>query len=186
MYKKRHILLAMMLFTLGVALGALGSISLPLGLGVTGFWPAIVVQVVGAIWLGVLGVFTGAVFPFISNTYAGGAPLVVSFLYLPSNTVQGLIPYLAFKYLGLDPSLRDLRSLIHFLWSGVFVNNALGALLATFMVMISGLRLYTDPYIFARTWFFGNVIPMLFIGIPTLWFISPLLEKTGIIPRRAS
>ncbi len=184
MYKKRQILLAIILFGLGAVLGTIGSISLPLGLGVTGFWPAIVIQVDGSIWLGALGVLVGALFPFISNTYAG-APLIVSFLYLPSNIVQGLIPYLVFEYLGLDLALRNLRSLIHFLWSGVLINNALGALIATFMVMVSGLHLYTDPYVFARTWFFGNVIPMLFIGIPTLIFLSPLLERIGIIPRRS-
>lgn len=184
MYKKRQILLAIILFGLGAVLGTIGSLSLPLGLGVTGFWPAVVVQVAGGIWLGALGVLVGALFPFISNTYAG-APLIVSFLYLPSNIVQGLIPYLVFKNLGLDPALRNLRSLIHFLWSGVLVNNALGALLATFMAMFSGLHLYTDPYVFARTWFFGNVIPMFFIGTLTLRFLSPLLERIGIIPRRS-
>ncbi len=183
MYKKRQILLAIILFGLGAFLGTIGSISLPLGLGVTGFWPAIVVQVAGGIWLGALGVLVGALFPFISNTYAG-APLIISFIYLPSNIVQGLIPYLVFKNLGLDPALRSLRSLIHFLWSGVLVNNALGALLATFMVLVSGLHLYTDPYVFARTWFFGNIVPMLFIGSPTLMFLSPLLERIGIIPKR--
>ncbi len=185
MYKKSQILLAMILFSVGAALGTIGSISLPLGLGVTGFWPAVVVQVAGGIWLGALGVLVGAFFPFVSNTYAG-APLIVSFLYLPSNIVQGLIPYLVFKKLGLDPALRSLRSLIHFLWSGVFVNNALGALLATFMIIVSGLHLYANPYMFARTWFLGNTIPMLFIGPLTLMFLTPLLERVGIISRKSS
>ncbi len=184
MYKRQQIILAIILFGLGAVIGSVGSISLPLGLGVSGFWPAVVVQVAGGIWLGALGVLVGALFPFISNIYAG-APLIVSFLYLPSNIVQGLMPYLVFKNLGLDPALRNPRSLIHFLWSGVLVNNALGALLATFMVVFSGLHLCTDPSVFARTWFFGNVIPMLFIGSPTLMFLSPLLERAGIVIRRS-
>ncbi len=184
MYKKSQVLLAIILFSVGAALGTIGSISLPLGLGVTGFWPAVIVQVAGGIWLGALGVLVGALFPFISNTYAG-APLIVSFLYLPSNIVQGLIPYLVFRYLDLDPALRSLRSLIHFLWSGVFVNNALGALLATSMIMVSGLHIYANPFLFARTWFLGNTIPILFIGPPTLMILSPLLERIGVIPRRS-
>ncbi len=184
MYNKSQILLAIILFSIGAALGTIGSVSLPIGLGVTGFWPAVIVQVAGGIWLSALGVVVGALFPFISNTYAG-APLIVSFLYLPSNIVQGLIPYLVFKKLGLDPALRSLRSLIHFLWSGVFVNNALGVILATSMIMVSGLQLFANPYLFARTWFLGNTIPMLFIGPPTLMILSPLLERIGVIPRRS-
>ena len=183
MYKKEHIILAIILFFLGVILGSLGSESLPLGLGVTGFWPAVVVQVAGSLWLGVLGVIVGAIFPFVSNTYAG-APLVASLLYLPSNIVQGLVPYLTFKYLHLDPSLHDARSLVHFLWSSVLLNNGLGAALATCLVMASGVHLFANPVVFTRTWFLGNVIPMIFIGIPTLWFITPLLEKAGIISKR--
>jgi len=183
LYKEKHIVLAILLFFIGVVLGSLGSESLPLGLGVTGFWPAVVVQVAGSLWLGVLGVIIGAVFPFVSNTYAG-APLIASLLYLPSNIVQGLIPYLVFKYLHLDPSLHDPRSFAHFLWSGILLNNALGAVLATCLVIASGLHLFADPAVFARTWFLGNVIPMIFIGIPTLWFITPLLEKAGMIVKR--
>ena len=44
--------ITLILIALGLILGTLGAVSIPVGMGVTEFWPGILVQAVGGIWFG--------------------------------------------------------------------------------------------------------------------------------------
>ena len=121
-----HIAIMALLIGVGAVAGTFGSLSVPLGYGVTGFWPGVAVQAVGSIWFGMWGVLAGFLFPFISNSLAG-APLYVSFAYLPSNLLQGIIPAWAFKFFKADPRLTSGKDYAIFIVFGVILNNILGA-----------------------------------------------------------
>jgi hypothetical protein len=45
-----HVVVFALLIGVGAVAGAFGSLAIPLGYGVTGFWPGVAVQAVGGIW----------------------------------------------------------------------------------------------------------------------------------------
>ncbi len=171
-----HIAILALLIGVGAVAGTFGSLSVPLGYGVTGFWPGVAVQAVGSIWFGLWGVAAGFLFPFISNTLAG-APLYVSFAYLPSNLLQGLIPALVFKYMKLDPRLRTAKDYIMYIIFGVIINNILGALWAVTALQAIGLITVESVPLFFSGWTIGNGIPSLIFGIILLKALSPMVIR---------
>ena len=171
-----HIAILALLIGVGAVAGTFGSLSVPLGYGVTGFWPGVAVQAVGSIWFGLWGVAAGFLFPFISNTLAG-APLYVSFAYLPSNLLQGLVPAFVFKYMKLDPRLRTAKDYIMYILFGVIINNVLGALWAVTALQAIGLITVESVPLFFSGWTIGNGIPSLIFGIILLKALSPMVIR---------
>ncbi|MEM2896742.1 MAG: hypothetical protein QW265_01230 [Candidatus Bathyarchaeia archaeon] len=171
-----HIAILALLIGVGAVAGTFGSLAIPLGYGVTGFWPGVAVQAVGSIWFGLWGVAAGFLFPFVSNTLAG-APLYVSFAYLPSNLIQGLFPALTFKYMKLDPRLRSAKDYIMYIVSGVIINNILGALWAVTALQGIGLITVASVPLFFSGWTIGNGVPSLIFGIILLKALSPMIVK---------
>ena len=55
-----HFSIMMLLIMVSVALGASGSVTLPLGFGINAFWPSVAVQYVGSIWFGGWGIIAAA------------------------------------------------------------------------------------------------------------------------------
>jgi integral membrane sensor domain MASE1 len=171
-----HVVVFALLIGVGAVAGAFGSLAIPLGYGVTGFWPGVAVQAVGGIWFGIWGVLAGALFPFISNSLAG-APLYVSLAYFPSNFIQGFLPALVFRYLKVDPRLRKTSDYIHFIWSAVLVNNFLGALWAVTVLQQFGLITVTSAPLFFSGWVIGNGVPALIFGIILLKVLSGFIIR---------
>jgi len=172
-----HIAVFALLIGVGAVAGAFGSLAIPLGFGVTGFWPGVAVQAVGSIWFGLWGVIAGGLFPFISNSLAG-APLYVSVAYLPSNIVQGLVPLLAFKYLRLDPRLRSIKDYIGYILFAVVINNVLGASWAVTALQYFGLITVGSVPLFFSGWTIGNGVPSLIFGIILLKALSPIIIRS--------
>ena len=171
-----HIAIMALLIGVGAVAGTFGSLSIPLGYGVTGFWPGVAVQAVGSIWFGMWGVIAGFLFPFISNSLAG-APLYVSFGYLPSNLIQGLLPAWAFKYFKADPRLTSGKDYAIFIVFGVILNNILGAAWAVTALQWLGLVTVESVPLFFSGWTIGNGVPALIFGIILLKALSPLVVK---------
>lgn len=94
----------------GFILSTLGLISFPVFHNVNYFWPAAVVQAVGAVLFGWTGILAGTIFPMFSNL-ATDRSLVSVFVFTPSNFLQSLLPYLLYNRLAnrrLEiASLRD-------------------------------------------------------------------------------
>lgn len=172
-----HIAVFALLIGVGAVAGAFGSLAVPLGFGVTGFWPGVAVQAVGSIWFGLWGVIAGGLFPFISNSLAG-APLYVSVAYLPSNIIQGLIPLLAFKYLRLDPRLKTAKDYAGYIIFAVIINNILGASWAVTALQYFGLITVSSVPLFFSGWTIGNGVPSLVFGIILLKALSPLIIRS--------
>ncbi|RLE78676.1 MAG: hypothetical protein DRJ51_09135 [Thermoprotei archaeon] len=171
-----HIAVFALLIGVGAVAGTFGSLAIPLGYGVTGFWPGVAVQAVGSIWFGLWGVLAGGLFPFISNTLAG-APLYVSVAYFPSNAIQGLLPRLAFKYLNCDPRLKSAKDYVVFIVFGVILNNILGAAWAVTALQAIGLITVESVPLFFSGWTIGNGVPALVFGVILLKALSPMVVR---------
>ncbi|MGC8621991.1 MAG: hypothetical protein ACP5U0_08770 [Caldisphaera sp.] len=172
-----HIAIFALLIGIGAVTGAFGSIAVPLGYGVSGFWPGVAVQAVGSIWFGFWGILAGAIFPFISNALSG-APLYVSLAYFPANFVQGLIPFLAFKYLKIDPRLNNWVGYVAYILFAVIINDALGATWAVTVLKALHLITVTSAPLFFSGWLIGNGLPSLIFGIIVLKALSKTVIKS--------
>ena len=61
----RNVLVVAFLVGVGFVIAVLGSFSVPVGKGVSSFWPAMTIQCLGGIWFGGWGVIAGTVFFFV-------------------------------------------------------------------------------------------------------------------------
>jgi hypothetical protein len=172
-----HIAVFALLVGVGAVAGTFGSLAVPLGYGVTGFWPGVAVQAVGSIWFGMWGALAGGLFPFVSNSLSG-APLYVSVAYFPANFLQGLIPALAFKYGKLDPRLKSAKDYVAYILFGVIINNVIGAAWAVTALQAFGLITVQSVPLFFSGWTGGNGIPSLIFGIILLKALSPLVVRS--------
>ena len=169
-----HVIMTALFIGIGIVVGTFGSLAVPIGF-VSAFWPGQAVQAAGSIWFGAWGVIAGAVFPVISNTISGSAPLPVSIAYLPGNAVQAGLGALAFKRLNAHPALKTRRDWIIWIVFGVLIANFFGSLWG------SGVLLFFDmitieawPIVWVG-WWVGNSIPSLIFGSILLKFVSPVI-----------
>ena len=98
-----HVVMLALFIGIGIVVGTLGSLAIPIGF-VSAFWPGQAVQAVGGVWFGMWGVLAGMFFPFISNALSGSAPIPVSAAYLPANFLQAFLAGAAFRWFKADPT----------------------------------------------------------------------------------
>lgn len=168
-----HVVVFVFLTALG-ALSATLSSFLQVSYGISWFYLAVVVQVVGGVWFGLWGVLAGVFFPIVGDL-TGGIPISVSISLLPANLAQSLVPAMAFRILKADPRLASGRDWAIFVVSCVVLNNALGAYLGTTAMLLWGFITEEIYYGIVASWFLGNVLPTVLVGTPVLKGLSPII-----------
>ncbi len=172
-----HVVMLALFVGIGIVVGTFGSLAIPIGF-VSAFWPGQAVQSIGSIWFGWWGGIAAGLFPLISNSLSGSAPLPVSVAYLPANVLQGMIAGWAFRRLNANPALRARRDwTIWILW-GALVPNAIGALWGSTMLVAFGLITQAAQPITFAGWFVGNTIPTIILGSIILKYVSPLVMRS--------
>lgn len=177
----KNIWITAVLIALGLVLGTLGAISVPVGMGVTNFWPGMLVQSLGGIWFGLWGgLIAAAGFPALSNLMIGGS-LIQVIGFIPANAVQGLIPCWAFRHFGMSSSIPGWRGIGFFgLW-GCLLPNLVGGILGPVVLALTG-EIAWDAYpTMMWSWMFGNAVPAFLLGVPLLRFGSRILEEAGLL-----
>ena len=172
-----HVVMMALFTGIGIVVGTFGSLAIPIGF-VSAFWPGQAVQAIGAIWYGVWGGIAAALFPLISNSLSGSAPLPVSLSYLPANFLQGMIAGWAFRYFKTDPTLNTQKDWIIWIIFGAILPNLLGAAYGSTILRLFGMITPAAHFITFAGWFVGNTIPTLILGSIVLKFVSPLVVKT--------
>jgi integral membrane sensor domain MASE1 len=172
-----HIVMMALFIGIGIVVGTLGSLAIPIGF-VSAFWPGQAVQAVGGIWFGLWGVIAGMFFPFISNAMSGSAPIPVSAAYLPANFLQAFLAAAAFRYLKADPRLRSGRDWAVWIVIGVLAANFLGAFWGTYVLTWFGLITEAARTTALLGWWVGNTIPSLIFGSILLKFVSPMVMRS--------
>ncbi len=172
-----HVVMLALFTGIGIVVGTFGSLAIPIGF-VSAFWPGQAVQSIGSIWFGWWGGIAAALFPLISNSLSGSAPLPVSIAYLPANFLQGMIAGWAFRRLKADPSLGSGRDWgVWILW-GALVPNLIGAAWGSTMLVAFGLVTQAAQLVTFLGWFVGNTIPTLILGSLVLKYVSPLVMRS--------
>lgn len=172
-----HVVMTALFIGIGIVVGTLGSLAIPIGF-VSAFWPGQAVQAVGGIWFGGWGVIAGMFFPFISNAMSGSAPIPVSAAYLPANFLQGFLAAVAFRYLKADPRLQTARDWVIWIVVGVLLANFLGAFWGTYVLVWFGLITSGAQLTALLGWLIGNTIPSLIFGSIVLKYVSPMVIRS--------
>lgn len=172
-----HVVILALFTGIGIVVGTFGSLAIPIGF-VSAFWPGQAVQSIGAIWFGWWGGIAAALFPLISNSLSGSAPLPVSIMYLPGNLLQGMIAAWAFRYFKTDPSLQTQKDWIIWIVFGALLPNLVGAAWGSTVLVAFGLVTPAAQFVTFLGWFIGNTIPTIILGSLVLKFVSPLVVKT--------
>lgn len=172
-----HVVMLALFTGIGIVVGTFGSLAIPIGF-VSAFWPGQAVQSIGAIWFGWWGGIAAALFPLISNSLSGSAPLPVSVMYLPGNLLQGMIAAWAFRYFKTDPSLQSQKDWIIWIVFGALLPNLVGAAWGSTVLVAFGLVTQAAQFVTFLGWFIGNTIPTVILGSIILKFVSPLVVKT--------
>jgi integral membrane sensor domain MASE1 len=172
-----HVVMMALFIGIGIVVGTLGSLAVPIGF-VSAFWPGQAVQAVGGTWFGAWGVIAGMFFPFISNAMSGSAPIPVSAAYLPANFLQGFLAAAAFRYLKADPRLNTARDWAIWIVFGVLLANFLGAFWGTYVLVWFGLITGSAQVTALLGWLIGNTIPSLIFGSILLKYVSPMVIQS--------
>ncbi len=172
-----HVVILALFTGIGIVVGTFGSLAVPIGF-VSAFWPGQAVQSIGSIWFGGWGAIASFLFPLISNSLSGSAPLPVSIAYIPGNLAQGIIAAIAFRIFKSDPSLRTSKDWIVWILLGAILPNAIGAIWGTGVLLAFGLVTSAAALTTVLGWFIGNSIPSIILGSIILKFVSPLVLRS--------
>jgi integral membrane sensor domain MASE1 len=172
-----HVVMLALFTGIGIVVGTFGSLAVPIGF-VSAFWPGQAVQSIGAIWFGGWGAIASALFPLISNSLSGSAPLPVSIAYIPGNLAQGIVAAIAFRMFRSDPALRTTKDWVVWILLGVLLANAIGAIWGTGVLVTFGLITSAAAPTTVLGWFIGNSIPSIILGSIVLKFVSPLVLRS--------
>ena len=166
----------------GFILSTLGLISFPLFHNVNYFWPAAVVQAVGAVLFGWTGILAGTVFPIFSN-WATDKSLVSVFLFIPSNFLQSYLPYLLYNRLAKDDiAITSARDGLSFsLFAAVIPQLCGGALAGGILCLIGQLKTRAEFLKMVSLWFVDSVPWIIVVGIPIMMIFVPVLKDYGCL-----
>lgn len=169
-----HVIMTALFIGIGIVVGTFGSLAVPIGF-TSAFWPGQAVQAVGAVWFGGWGIIAGTIFPVLSNTISGSAPLPVSLAYVPGNIAQTGLAALAMKKFNAHPALKERRDWIVFIGLGVVVANVIGSLWGTTMLLAFGLITAEAWPVVWIGWWIGNTVPGIVFGSILLKYVSPVI-----------
>ena len=172
-----HVVMLALFTGIGIVVGTFGSLAIPIGF-VSAFWPGQAVQSIGSIWFGWWGAIASGLFPMISNSLSGSAPLPVSFAYLPGNLLQGLVAGWAFRKFNSHPSLPTGEDWGVFILWGAIIPNAIGAAWGSTMLVSFGLITQAAQLVTFFGWWIGNTIPTIILGGLILKYVSPLVIRS--------
>jgi len=172
-----HVVMMALFIGIGIVVGTLGSLAIPIGF-VSAFWPGQAVQAVGGVWFGAWGVIAGMFFPFISNAMSGSAPIPVSAAYLPANFLQAFLAAAAFRWFKADPRLNSARDWTIWVVFGVLLANLAGAFWGTYVLVWFGLITSGAQFTALLGWLIGNTIPSLIFGSILLKYVSPMVMRS--------
>ena len=172
--------IVLILSAIGVVLGALASVALPLGFGISFFWVAIVIVINGGIWFGAWGVIAAIIFPMIATTLAHVA-FVNVLAYVPADMLQALIPAWAFRHFKLDFGIEGRKGLINYAIWGAIIPSITGAIMGVGSLVILKNESPSQFFPLAVQWFAANLVVLFLLGVPVQRELTPLLRNLGVL-----
>src|SRR3989339_1819210 len=173
---KQKIVAFILLLIIGTVLGILGDVDFTVARP-DYFWPGEVIQSVSGIFFGWTGVIASTLFPVISSTLRGVAPIKI-FLWTFANFMQAFIPYLTKRIFKFDPYTFNKKTILCFIFGCVLAADILGAQVAVLSFFYTGEITSKAMYwvIFIR-WAMANIPSATVFGLLLLKFFAPALKE---------
>ncbi|MFH1728672.1 MAG: hypothetical protein ABIA04_09670 [Pseudomonadota bacterium] len=170
-----------LLAILGFILATLGLISFPVFHNINYFWPAAVVQAVGSILFGWVGVIAGTVFPIFSNFVTDSSYQSV-ILFTPANFIQSCLPLLILKKLRPNLVLKGTKDFILFSILVALIPQLIGGFISSSLLFLLGeLTTASDFSKMLLLWIFDSVPWIILFGYPLLKIFVPILKESGYL-----
>ncbi|WP_135606213.1 hypothetical protein [Methanococcoides sp. NM1] len=146
--------------------------------GVSGIYFAVAFTIAFGLWYGMWG----AISAYFGCLIGGGTlidmPLSMNIIWSLADFWQVLIPLVAFVSLGADITLRTRRDVAIFLVFGLFLNNLVGAIWGSSILVAGGIVPWSEYGNVFRGWFIGNLVVTILITPLLLRFVTPYLSNT--------
>jgi integral membrane sensor domain MASE1 len=138
-------------------------------------------MIVFGLWFGMYGALAAYCGGLLSVILLFRVPFPVNLVSSLADFWQVLIPLLAFRLLRADITLSSTKDIGIFLIFGWLLNNLAGALWGTGVLAFAGISSWNEfPNQWAG-WFTGNLIATIIIAPILLRFLTPYVEKRGLI-----
>ncbi|MDD4498058.1 MAG: MASE1 domain-containing protein, partial [Methanosarcinaceae archaeon] len=105
-------------------------------------------------------------------------PLSLNIMWSIADIWQALIPLAAFAYFKGNIRLKTKRDIGIFLFFGCLLNNLIGALCGSSMMIINGMGQQAEFFEIFEGWFVGNVLTTLVLVPFCLRYITPYIQQT--------
>jgi len=177
---KRNILVFSAVFVLGSILGTLGTISFPMGVNITYFWPAAALQTVSGIFFGLWGILAGVAFPIVSNALTDSS-WAHTIGFIPANIVQCSLPLLVMRKFNISPNLKRMRDVLLFITGCTILPNVLGSVVGCGILYMSGyVNNNIELWDLIFVWIVGNIPSSMVFGFLLVKVITPVLKGCGL------
>jgi hypothetical protein len=99
-----------------------------------------------------------------------------------SDFLMALAPAMAVRYFRVDPALRTFRDMLGFVASTLVLGSFPGSLIYNYINLklgvIAGMHTY---WIAVAGWNVGNLLVLIFLGIPIMRLGTPALKKVDLL-----
>jgi len=170
------------LVVMNTLLSRYASIDTPFVTGITEIYFAVAFMIVFALWFGMWGVIAAYLGCFIGSGVMMGLSPGFNLYWSLADAWQVLIPLIAFKtFVKADIGLKKGMDFAVYIVFGILLNNVVGAAWGTTAYLIEGtITRAQQPEMFL-VWATGNIIVTLVITTLLLRFVTPYLEKSGLL-----
>jgi len=152
-------------------------ISFDIGPGVSYLYVVVAAMIIFTLWFGMCGAVAAYAGCFIGAGVLGGIPLDVNIVWSLADFWQVVIPLMAFRFFGADPSVRTARDMGVLLVFGIVVNNLVGAIWGSLSLFFGGLVGWADVAGVFFGWWIGNMVVCIVIVPLLLYLLTPAVRS---------
>ncbi|WP_394698068.1 MASE1 domain-containing protein [uncultured Methanolobus sp.] len=146
--------------------------------GVSSMYFAVAFMVVFAMWYGIWGAFSAYLGCMIGAGILADMPFSLNVVWSLADLWQVVIPLAAFAYFKVNIRMRTKKDIAIFLVFACILNNLMGALWGSLMLVTNGIIQWTEFFVTFQGWFLGNLITTLVIVPFLLRYITPYVQQT--------
>ncbi len=179
----RYIVLFLVLVFVNSLVSKFAVLTFELAPGASALYVVVALMIVFGLWFGIWGAAAAYAGCVIGAGILSGIPPGVSLYWSLADFWQVLIPLLAFRFLGADPSLRNTRDIGILLISGVVLNNLAGALWGSVSLAVGGVIPWSETGTVFFGWLLGNFIVCLILLPLMLYFLTPVIRNRDLFVR---
>ena len=176
----RNLIILLVVAIINALLSHFAAVAWPSAPGIAALYFAVAFMIPFTLWFGAWGAiaaYAGCVIGVGLFTM----PLSVNLYWSLADLWQVLIPLVAFRRFHADVGLKTGRDFLIFLIFGWLLNNLAGAVWGSTMLSLGGISTWNSVPTTLVVWFAGNLIVTVVITTALLKYVTPYIEKPGLL-----